>query len=93
MIGRLIESTLHNASNNWNEAIALADLAVAPALLHARHQGYAHPVIGHSIAVRGGTTCEVEAAWPDAAIAISARKLPDISGWHLFTAAEFLDAY
>ena len=81
------------AANNWDEAIALADLAVAPALLHARHQGYAHPVIGHSISAPGGTSCEVEAAWPDAAIGISARKLPDISGWHLFTAAEFLDAY
>lgn len=85
---------VYPVTHEWDEALALADLSVHGALLHARHKGLPVPQIGYEFVDAAGVyRSQVEVAWPQRRIGIHVMEKPIFGGWQLFNPVEFIETY
>lgn len=79
-------------ADRWERALALADLSVHGALLHAKHKGFEVPELGYQITgPTGSVLAEVELAWPSRRLGVCISKAAECRGWHLMSSNEFIE--
>lgn len=79
-------------ADDWEQAIALADLSVHGALLHAKHKGFELPEVGYEFtSAKGVVLAEVQLAWPSQRLAVHVSEGVDFPGWKVMTPIEFIE--
>lgn len=79
-------------ADRWERAIALADLSVHGALLHAKHLGFEVPELGYQITgPTGSVLAEVGLAWPSRRLGVHISNAVQCPGWSLMTPIEFIE--
>jgi len=79
-------------ADRWERALALADLSVHGALLHAKHMGFEVPELGYQITgPTGSILAEVELAWPSRLLGVCISKTVECRGWRLMSSIEFIE--
>jgi hypothetical protein len=79
-------------ADRWEWAIALADLSVHGALLHAKQMGFEVPELGYQIiGPTGSVLAEVELAWPSRRLGVCISKTVECPGWRLISSIEFIE--
>lgn len=81
-------------ADDWERAIALADLSVHGALMHAKHKGFEVPEVGYEFtSSKGAVVAEAELAWPSQRLAVRISEGGEFPGWNIMTPIKFIERH